>query len=185
MDLFFQFFVVPKFDKAKVLCEATAVDFEYQQANRWSLFAFDQAVFAGLNSTHKAARFFIGTNLVPTNVGLLFNNLGTNVIADLKKDKNKITIAFVINPIPYSCYQTALKFLDDFFTTTEKGYFNDIIATMGLATHLDYKVRMQNRMLQLLFRFHAVKNSYTAATELMHILFAYLNAIKTQGITQE
>ncbi|KAJ9070111.1 metalloprotease [Entomophthora muscae] len=44
---------------------------------------------------------------------------------------------------------------------------------------------MQNGMLQLLFRFHAVKNSYTAATELTRILFAYLNAIKTQGITQE
>ncbi|KAJ9070112.1 metalloprotease [Entomophthora muscae] len=170
MDLFSQFFVAPKFDEAEVLREATAVDFEYQRANGWSSFAFDQAVFAGLNSTHKAARFFIGTyntlitepdkmgmdirekvvshytkhyssnimhlvvsgkedietlkemviprfshipnrNLVPTNVGSPFNNLGTNVIVDPEKDKNEITIAFVINPIPYSRYQTTLKFL--------------------------------------------------------------------------
>ncbi|KAJ9074266.1 hypothetical protein DSO57_1008253 [Entomophthora muscae] len=125
--------------------------------------------------------------LMPTNAGSPYSssNLATNVLVHVQKDIEEINVQFTLEPMDFPKYQKTLGFFEHLLRTNGNTSLSEVFVANGLFIRWSGQLSENQRGFSL-FNF----NFRTKATEenkskILYILFAYLNAIKTQGIAQE
>ncbi|KAJ9049376.1 metalloprotease [Entomophthora muscae] len=126
-------------------------------------------------------------NLTPEHRGSPFNSttMPMEVFIDSKSNLRESILRFVLAPTSFSYSNSYLKYVKHFFESREEGSFMYILETKypNVFGYLDV-YEAQNVFTILDFYFIAFKGDFDK-NEITKLLFAYLNAIKTQGITPE
>ncbi|KAJ9061066.1 hypothetical protein DSO57_1024299 [Entomophthora muscae] len=126
-------------------------------------------------------------NLTPEQRGSPFNttNMAMEVLIDPKSSMSKTTLRFVLAPASFLYSKAYLKYIKHLVESFEEGGFLNVLETRHPNVLCLFNIdKIKDGYSILDFYFIAVKDDFNKY-EITKLVFAYLNAIKTQGITPE
>ncbi|KAJ9061098.1 hypothetical protein DSO57_1023997 [Entomophthora muscae] len=125
---------------------------------------------------------------IPTNAGSPFNanNMPRDVLMNPQERVDQTIVRFTLDPIKYPEYQTTLAFFEYLLQDRFLGSLKGTLVKKGLIAEMNSGIIESQRGFSLFtFVFYTTSHPNSNKYEILRILFAYLNAIKAQAITQE
>ncbi|KAJ9070483.1 metalloprotease [Entomophthora muscae] len=123
-----------------------------------------------------------------TNIGSPFNaaNLAQDITIATPSVLDRFIISFVLDPVKNATGLLQLEFVIHLLNSRDRGSFVDMIVSRGLAVHAcGHITHVLRSFTTLNVAVYATREGHQRKQEIIELLFAYIAAIKEQGLTTE